>query len=124
MILIKVFCNRFEDAKSADRNQALELLLNGQLPIRLKMLAYLDLQSGFIPFPDGIEDILGLFDWQVEERLLREILSPGQECIARQVYNAYKQKLNKILNRYPCYPAIPLVHMATQLPDFEGLLEA
>ena len=68
-----VFGNSFDGGKSADRDQALELLLNGQLPIRLKMLAYLDLQTGFMPFPQGIEDILGSFDWQEEDRLLRAL---------------------------------------------------
>ena len=52
--LIKVFCNCFVDAKSADQSQAFALIRQGALAVRLRLLAYFNLHLGYLP--TGIQE--------------------------------------------------------------------
>lgn len=115
--LIKVFCNRFEDAKSADRDQALHLLLSGRLPTRLRILAYLDLQEGYLPLPNGLRHLISQFSEQEENQILKGFLTSGQREIAFKVFVGYRNHLRKHLHAYPCYPAVELMQLANLLPD-------
>ncbi|QNI72313.1 hypothetical protein SynNOUM97013_00220 [Synechococcus sp. NOUM97013] len=120
-VLIKVFCNRFEDAKSADRDCALSLMSQGVLPIRLRIFAYLELQAGYLPIPEQIGDVVKGFDHSAEEFLLRDYLAPEQEAQAHALYLRYKNQLAQHLGGFPAYPAIPLIQLAELLPAAFGI---
>ena len=116
--LIKVFCNRFEDAKSADRDQALTLIRQGELPIRLRLLAYLDLQEGYLPL--GLDAERCVFDQTLEETLVRRWLSADEEQCALDLFQRYRAKLELLRAELPCYPAVSLLELATLLPPLKG----
>lgn len=116
--LLKTFQNRFEDAKSADRSMALPLIRSGELPIRLRLLAYLMLQEGFLPMPASS---LVSIDRALEERLIRAQLSPAEEEQCRQLFEDYCSLLREKLNNYPLYPAVTLLQMASLLPSLASL---
>ena len=79
--LIKVFCNRFVDAKSADQSQALALIRQGALPVRLRLLAYFNLHLGYLL--TGLQEA-PQFDWALEEVLLRGVISEDDEFFVIQ----------------------------------------
>ena len=111
--LIKVFNNRFVDAKSADQGQALALIRQGELPVRLRLLAYFDLQLGYLP--TGLTEA-PRFDWALEEVLLRRVISEDDETRAWELFGAYRDKLQGIQGQLPLYPAVTVGDLATCLP--------
>lgn len=115
--LIKVFFNRFKDAKSADRDRAQILLAQGELPIRLRLLAYLDLQEGYLPL--GLVHGPPSFALEAEERMLRQWLSVEQEERALVLWTRYRSQLTEQLVDLPRYPAIALVQLASMLPPLQ-----
>ena len=116
-VLLKVFHNRFIDAKSADKPQALELIRNGELPVRLRLLAYLDLQLGYLPM--GFEEAPS-FDLALEEVLLRRVISEGDENRAWDLFCAYRENLQNMSNQLPTYPAVTLMDVAVCLPSLKS----
>ena len=119
--LLKTFQNRFDDAKSADRAMALPLIRAGELPIRLRLLAYLMLQQGYLPTPASP---LMSMDHAAEERLLRAQLSDREEEQCRQLFEDYCSLLRARLDDYPLYPAVTLLQMARLLPPLAVLRSA
>ena len=115
--LLKLFHNRFIDAKSADKSQALELIRNGELPVRLRLLAYLDLQLGYLPM--GFEEAPS-FDLALEEVLLRCVISEDEENRAWMLFCAYRDKLQGIQGQIPCYPAVTIGDLADCLPKLQS----
>ena len=115
--LIKVFCNRFVDAKSADQSQALALIHQGELPVRLRLLAYFDLQLGYLP--TGLQEAPP-FDWAQEEVLLRRVISEDDEHHAWELFGAYRDKLQGIQGQLPCYPAVTVGDLAHCLPTLQS----
>ena len=115
--LIKVFNNRFVDAKSADQGQALELIRQGELPVRLRLLAYFDLQLGYLP--NGLKEAPH-FDLELEEVLLRRVISEDDENLAWQMFGTYRDKLQGIQGQLPCYPAVTVGDLANCLPKLKS----
>ena len=115
--LLKLFHNRFIDAKSADKPQALELIRNGELPVRLRLLAYLDLQLGYLPM--GFEEAPS-FDLELEGVLLRRVISEDDENRAWMLFGAYREKLQDMKDRIPFYPAVSLIDLADCLPKLQS----
>ena len=93
-----MFHNRFVDAKSADKPQALELIRNGELRVRLRLLAFLDLQLGCLPM--GFEEAPS-FDLALEEVLLRSVISEGDEIRAWELFCVYLEKLQDMRKKLP-----------------------
>lgn len=115
--LLKVFHNRFVDAKSADQGQALELMRRGELPVRLRLLAYLDLQLGYLPM--GFEEAPS-FDLALEEVLLRRVISEDDEIRAWELFCEYREKLQEMKDSIPSYPAVSLIDLANCLPTLQS----
>ena len=115
--LIKVFNNRFVDAKSADQGQALALIRQGELPVRLRLLAYFDLQLGYLP--TGLQEA-PQFDLALEEVLLRRVISEDDEKRAWELFCAYRDKLQVIQGQLPCYPAVTVGDLASCLPTLQS----
>ena len=118
--LLKTFHNRFNDAKSVDRFEALALIRAGELPIRLRLLAFLMLQQGFVPLPSWQEQWI---DRGLEAQLLRQVLSEEEERRCRDRFDRYQQLLRAHLPQLPLYPAASLLTLARLLPSL-GQLEA
>jgi hypothetical protein len=97
---------------------ALSLIRSGELPIRLRLLAYLMLQQGYLPTPVSA---LGAIDHAAEERLLRAQLSQAEEDRCRQLFDDYRSLLRVRLHDYPLYPAVTLLQMARLLPSLATL---
>jgi len=114
--LLKVFHNRFVDAKSADRDQALTIIRVGELPIRLRLLAFLSLQNGYLPL--GLMEVPNV-DRNLEEQLLRRYLCESDETYCRRLFDEYRQLLLENRHRLPAYPAVSLLEMAQLLPSLE-----
>ena len=111
--LIKVFNNRFVDAKSADQGKALALIRQGELPVRLRLLAYFDLQLGYLP--TGLQEA-PQFDLALEEVLLRRVISEDDEHRAWMLFSQYRDKIQGIPEQLLCYPAVTLGDLANSLP--------
>lgn len=112
--LLKTFNNRFLDSKRQDPNQALALIRADDLPLRLRILAFLSLLHGFIPTTKPHED---MFDLGLEEELLRRSLSEQDEAICREVFNDYRYRLAESMGDLPLYPAVSLRRLAQMLPS-------
>ena len=116
--LLKTLHNRFKDEKSKDCDQALALIRAGELPIRLRLLAYLSLQSGYLPISAGID---ALVDEALETRLLRALLQVDDEIQCRQSFDRYQMLLKHQLPHLPLYPAVSLLVLARTLPSLAEL---
>ncbi|EAU75535.1 hypothetical protein RS9916_38547 [Synechococcus sp. RS9916] len=116
--LLKTFHNRFNDAKSVDRFEALALIRAGELPIRLRLLAFLTLQQGFVPLPSWQEQWI---DRGLEAQLLRQVLSEEEERRCRFCFDRYQQLLRAHLPQLPLYPAASLLTFAKLLPSLAQL---
>jgi len=111
--LLKTFFNKFTDAKSADSHEALILIRRGELPVRLRLLAFLMLQDDYVPVPEWQEDVTNR---GLEEALVRQFLSLEQEQHCRRRFNRYQELLRDRLDHMPLYPATSLLTMAKLLP--------
>lgn len=112
--LLKTFNNRFQDSKSVDLLIALQKIRSGDLPNRLKLLAFLCSQSKFVPvsgFP--FQGIL----WSEEESLLRACLSEADEMVCRQTFDRYCRQLQDSSDVLPLYPGIALKTVVGCMPD-------
>ena len=116
--LLKTFQNRFSDPKSADSSNALVLIKSGELPIRLRLLAFLSLQEGYVPLPLLPEQAV---DRVLEEQLLRRFLSDVDEHRCRLSFDRYQELLCDYLPRLPLYPATSLLKLAQLLPSLAQL---
>ena len=116
--LLKTFHNRFNDAKSVDRLEALSLIRAGELPIRLRLLAFFTLQQGFVPLPSWQEQWI---DRGLEAQLLRQVLSEEEERRCRSNFDRYQQLLLDQLPQLPLYPAVSLLTLAQLLPSLSQL---
>lgn len=111
--LLKVFNNRFVDAKSSDLAEALLIIRSGGIPVRMRLLAYLYIQDGFINLPSAP---ISHFDSNAEEILLSHHLSQEDEEICKNAFRQYCQKLNTIQYSLPLYPTASLKSLAIILP--------
>lgn len=112
--LLKTFNNRFKDSKSADLLLALEKIRSGDLPNRLKILAFLCSQSRFVPvsnFPS--QEIC----WDEENALLRACLSEADEKLCRKTFDRYCRQLQDLSYLLPLYPGIALKTAVESMPD-------
>ena len=111
--LIKVFFNRFVDEKSADQREALSMIRSGALPALLRLLAFLDLQPGYLAMA-GVKPVV--IDLEAEERFLRQFITKQEEAMAWHSYQRYRSLLLVCMDRLPCYPAISLLELVDRLP--------
>ena len=116
--LLKTFCNRFVDAKSVDLSRAHRLIREGDLPVRLRLLAFLMGQEGEVevkvhPSCD--------FDAQCEESLLRRFLSASEEELCWDVFTRYRSALARVKQHLPTYPAVTIAEIAPLLPSMSDL---
>jgi len=112
--LLKTFNNRFRDSKSADLSIALQKIRSGDLPNRLKLLAFLSIQHKFVPvsvFPSQ-----GML-WAEEESLLRACLDEADERLCRQTFDRYCRQLQDVSCMLPLYPGIALKTAVECMPD-------
>ena len=116
--LLKTLNNRFKDEKSKDCDQALALIRAGELPIRLRLLAYLSLQSGYLSISAGID---ALVDEALETRLLRSLIAVSDETKCRQSFDRYQMLLKHQLPHLPLYPGVSLLVLARTLPSLAEL---
>ena len=84
--------------------------------MRLRLLAYFDLQLGYLP--SGLKEAPH-FDLELEEVLLRRVISEDDENRAWQLFGAYRDKLQGIQGKLPCYPAVTVGDLATCLPTLQ-----
>ncbi len=116
--LLKTFNNRLKESKSSDIAIALDKIRSRDLPIRLRLLAYLHCQSRYLTLPDPP---LASFDWAAEEAILRRHLSENDEDLCRDVFEDYTSKLKKRLRAFPLYPAVSIKQMGRLLPSAQEL---
>ena len=116
--LLKTFHNRFSDPKSADSSNALALIQAGELPIRLRLLAFLSLQEGYVSLPSVPEYSI---DRALEEKLLRRYLGDVDESRCRLSFDRYQRLLCDYLPQLPLYPATSLLRFAQLLPSLAQL---
>ena len=95
--LLKVFHDRFSDPKSADSSNALALIQAGELPIRLRLPAFLSLQEGYVSLPLFPEYST---DRALEEKLLRRDLGDVDESRCRLSFDRYQRLLCDYLPQY------------------------
>ncbi len=116
--LLKTFFNRFVDAKSVDLPHAHRLIRDGDLPVRLRLLAFLLGQEGEVAVnvhPSGD------FDAQCEEFLLRQFLSSSEEELCWDVFQRYRKALAQVKRDLPIYPAMTIAQIAPLLPSMSDL---
>ena len=116
--LLKTFFNKFIDPKSVDSHEALILIRRGELPVRLRLLAFLMLQEGYLSVPVWKES---LTNRGLEKALLRQYLSLEEEQYCRHCFNRYQELLRNYLDHMPLYPATSLITMAKLLPSLSEL---
>lgn len=112
--LLKTFNTRFQDAKTADRTRALAMIRAGDLPIRLRLLAYLEAQHRYLAVP---EPGTALVEEDCEEALLRLSLSEADEAQCKETYASYARWMKTQLLRFPIYPSIGLLQLSKLLPS-------
>ena len=115
--LLKTFNNRFRDAKSADLSDALALIRAHDLPVRLKLLAFLKVQSGYLALPASSRPCV---DEREEARLLRACLSEDDEVLCRSTFDRYCEQLRQSRPTLPLYPAVPFFRLAELLPAVQS----
>ena len=106
------------DAKSVDLSRAHRLIREGDLPVRLRLLAFLMGQEGEVevkvhPSCD--------FDAQCEESLLRRFLSASEEELCWDVFTRYRSALARVKQHLPTYPAVTIAEIAPLLPSMSDL---
>jgi hypothetical protein len=111
--LLKVFNNRFVDAKSSDLAEALRIIRSGGIPVRMRLLAYLYIQDGFINLPSAP---ISRFDSNVEKILLSHHLSQEEEEICKNTFKQYCLRLKAYQHSLPLYPTASLKSLAKTLP--------
>jgi hypothetical protein len=111
--LVKTFHSRIQDAKSVDQADALALIQAGGLPVRLRLLAYLMVQSGYVPLPNSLRPQV---DLEREDRLVRLWVSARDETLCRQSFDRYCEQLRQCGPSLPLYPALTLLAVAERLP--------
>ena len=117
-ILLRQTHARFKDYKNSDSGQLSQLLSQGELPLRLRTIAYLMCQERFIPLPDSPSDV---FDLEAEEEMLRDCLSEDDERLARDIFDEYQRLLSKKMWAWPLYPATNFNELAKMLPSMHDL---
>ena len=112
--LLRIFNSRFVTPKNSDQQYAIAMIRQGELPVRLRLLAYLANQTAFIPAPSApVQD----FDLRLEEELLRRWLTERDEKLCVEIFNDYRELLNRSRNLLPLYPAVSFRKLAPLLPS-------
>lgn len=117
--LLKTLRSGFRDAKSCDQSEALALIRAGDLPVRLRLLAYLDCQQRYVTLP---QPWTVRVDPELEEQLLRRWLTAAEERLCRDTFRRYREQLAGRLAQLPPYPALSLLKLAPLLPSARELL--
>ena len=112
--LLKTFNNRFKDSKSVDQSIALQKIRSGDLPNRLKLLAFLCVQQKFVPI--SVSPFMGMC-LSKEDELLRACLSEKDEVLCRITFDRYCQQLKEPSCVLPIYPGIALKTAVNSMPD-------
>ena len=60
------------------------------------------------------------FDLAMEEDLLRCVISEDDENLAWELFGAYRDKLQGIQVKLPCYPAVTVGDLADCLPKLQS----
>lgn len=118
--LLKTFQNKFEDTKSCDSNRVRFLISIGELPIRMRLLAFLDLQSRYIPLQSA--PIVSV-DLHMENAFMREYLPLEVESQCFECFHDYRSLLDRHLSKIPIYPATSLLELAKALPSMHEIQE-
>lgn len=118
--LLKTLLTRMVDAKAVDQPIARGLLESDELPVRLRLLAFLDCQTRYITLPSPSK--AELINLELEEHLLRTCLTADQELRAWDLFRRYRDALMLQRLRFPPYPAVDLLSIASVLPPAKDLL--
>jgi len=116
--LIKIFSRTKQDIKSPGREASLLDLKQGELPHRLRLLAYLNLQDFYLGLSSRT-NVQPRFD--KEEEYLDQFLSYENQLKCRLLYEEYKLRLKTIFNSLPTYPAANFPTIRKKLPSLEEL---
>ena len=117
--LLRTLMHRFQDIKSQDHSAVLAQLKRGFLPIRLRLLAFLMVQKGFVQLPQSLQVLV---DSDVEAQMLRRFLTASEEARVRENFDAYCRQLQDSMGLLPVYPAMSLMDLAPLLPDPQSSL--
>ena len=112
--LLRTLMHRFQDVKSEGHRCVLAQLKQGFLPMRLRLLAFLMVQKGFIQLPQSLQILV---DYDVEAQMIRRFLTVSEEARVRINFDAYCSQLERSKALLPVYPAISLMDLAPLLPD-------
>jgi len=117
--LLRTLMHRFHDAKSEDQRYTLVQLKQGLLPTRLRLLAFLMVQKGFIHLPQSLQVLV---DSDVEVAMVRQFLTASEEEKVRKSFEAYCRQLQDSMGLLPVYPAMSLMDLVPLLPDPQSSL--
>ena len=101
-VILRTIFSRFKSFKQSDQSEFFSKIKSGELPYRLKMMAYLNIQKEYLNFNYKFRS--DYFDKNLENELLRSF--GLTEILIDDIYKLYfefKEKLlqNKKLPRYP-----------------------
>ena len=116
--LIKIFSRTRKDIKSDGREVSMNDLHDNELPRRLRLLAYLDLQEFYI-------DILPLVDLDFksidDKPYCLEFISIEELIKCITMYEEYKERLFAALDELPVYPTANFPKICSSLPTLNAL---
>ena len=107
--LLKVFFSRMKSFKTSDQKEAVELIKNGKLPNRLKILSFLAVQAklGGIDCPKFVDELN--FDHDLANSMLKNYIDEDTLISCERIYQEFTERLSDYLNRtktnYHPYPS-------------------
>ena len=118
--LLRQLHTRFTCVKNTDRGEIVSRVRSGDLPIRLRVLAYFSLQERYLDVP---VPSLRAIDLAAQTRLLQSCLGESDLQLAREVFEDYRRLLRHCLRRLPTYPATTFPDIVAALPSPHELRE-
>ena len=111
-VILKIFFSRFISFKQRDQKIAIDKIIKGDLPNRLKIHAFLTTQNRYIKLPVKYQD--ELVNYKDEEQIRNEYI--GQEYYQKliSIYTSYENYIKKSTNTKDIYPS-------ASIPDIQSL---
>ena len=119
--LLRQMHTRFQCVKNTDRGLLMDVVRSGDLPIRLKLLAYFANQQAFLDFP---VPLLKEIDFQSERQLLAQSLSDQDMALVREMFDEYRLHLAAVHRSLPTYPATTFPDLVAALPSMAELKQS
>ncbi|QNJ04947.1 hypothetical protein SynMEDNS5_00184 [Synechococcus sp. MEDNS5] len=116
--LLRQLHTRFTCVKNTDRGEIVSRVRSGDLPIRLRVLAYFSLQERYLDVP---VPSLRAIDLAAQTRLLQSCLGESDLRLAREVFEEYRRLLGRCVRRLPTYPATTFPDIVAALPSPDEL---